>query len=128
MALKPIFELGVDEAYTILKDQLGVDDLPPLDAVENEDWGRDLLLGRLIEYPADALCRLGLILPARPGSSRNRAETADSDIPKLNPAVMALKPDQPGSTFKSRMLGFELRMSIEPVLDDVHTVEPDHDP
>lgn len=68
MALKPIFELGVDEAYTILKEQLGVDGLPPLDAVENEDWGRDLLLGRLIEYPPDALARLGLILPADPES------------------------------------------------------------
>lgn len=66
MALKPIFELGVDEAYTILKDHFGVDDLPPLDAVENEDWGRDLLLGRLIEFPPAALGRLGLILPSEP--------------------------------------------------------------
>jgi hypothetical protein len=64
MTLKPIFELGVDEVYTILRDQLGVDDLPPLDAVENEDWGRDLLVGRLIEYPSETLSRLGLMLPS----------------------------------------------------------------
>jgi hypothetical protein len=63
MALRPIFELGVEEAYAILRDRLGVDDLPPLDAVEHEDWGRDLVLGRLVEYPAETLARLGLTLP-----------------------------------------------------------------
>ena len=46
MAMKPIVELGVSEAYTILVNRLGEDRLPPLEAIENEDWGRDLLLGR----------------------------------------------------------------------------------
>jgi hypothetical protein len=34
--------------------------LPPLDAIENEDWGRDYLLSRLLEYPASALAEAGL--------------------------------------------------------------------
>ena len=36
----PIVELGVAEAYAILVKQ-GQDNLPPLEAIENEDWGRD---------------------------------------------------------------------------------------
>ena len=62
MALKSIHDLGVDEAYEILSAQLEVDDLPPLDAIENEDWGRDLLLSRLAEVPTVTLQRLGLRL------------------------------------------------------------------
>ena len=41
LALTPIVELGVAEAYAILTERFGVVDLPPLDAIENEDWGRD---------------------------------------------------------------------------------------
>ena len=44
MELTPIVELGVAEAYAILIERFGLSDLPPLDAIENEDWGRDLLL------------------------------------------------------------------------------------
>ena len=36
MALTPIFELGVAEAYSILVERFGPVDLPPLDATENE--------------------------------------------------------------------------------------------
>lgn len=36
MALTPIFELGVAEAYSILVERFGLVDLPPLDAIENE--------------------------------------------------------------------------------------------
>lgn len=60
MALKPIVELGVDEAYAILTERFGHSDLPPLQAIENEDWGRDLLLSRLQDIPADALAEQGL--------------------------------------------------------------------
>lgn len=60
MALTPVVELGVDEAYAILTDHFGLTDLPPLDAVENEDWGRDLLLSRLLTFPAEALAEAGL--------------------------------------------------------------------
>ena len=53
MCLTPIVELSVAEAFELLS-------LPPLDAIENEDWGRDLLLGRFQEIPADALAEAGL--------------------------------------------------------------------
>jgi hypothetical protein len=63
--LIPIFELGVEEAYRVLVERLGVDPahLPPLDAIENEDWGRDLLLSRFQELPPEALTRAGLCIP-----------------------------------------------------------------
>ena len=62
MALTPIVELGVAEAYALLTERFGQSDLPPLDAIENEDWGRDFLLGRFLELPADALAAAGLRL------------------------------------------------------------------
>lgn len=58
--MKPIVELGVDEAYAVLADHFGQTDLPPLDAIENEDWGRDLLLSRLQELPPKTLAEAGL--------------------------------------------------------------------
>jgi hypothetical protein len=60
--LTPIVELGVAEAFAILTEQLGVspESLPPLDAIENEDWGRDLLLGKLQEVDARTLAAAGL--------------------------------------------------------------------
>jgi hypothetical protein len=53
VGLISIVELGVDEAHAILSVQFGQLDLPPLDAIENEDWGRDFLLSRF-EAIADA--------------------------------------------------------------------------
>jgi hypothetical protein len=60
MALIPIVDLGVSDAYRILTEHFGVADLPPLDAIENEDWGRDYLLSRFLEFPARALAEAGL--------------------------------------------------------------------
>ena len=60
MALKPVVELGVEEAYRLLTGHFGVADLPPLDAIENEDWGRDWLLSRFETIPADELAAIGL--------------------------------------------------------------------
>jgi hypothetical protein len=60
MALIPIVELGVAEAHAILTQHFGATGLPPLDAVENEDWGRDYLLSRLNELPDWALEEAGL--------------------------------------------------------------------
>jgi hypothetical protein len=60
MELTPIVELGVDEAYEILTGHFGQSDLPPLDAIENEDWGRDFLLSRFESIPDDILARAGL--------------------------------------------------------------------
>lgn len=58
--LTPIVELGVAEAYEILTHRFGLADLPPLEAIENEDWGRDLLLSRFLDLSDDALAEAGL--------------------------------------------------------------------
>jgi hypothetical protein len=60
MALIPITELGVSEAYALLTERFGVTGLPPLESIENEDWGRDYILSRLLELPASALAEAGL--------------------------------------------------------------------
>ena len=60
MALTPVVELGVAEAYEILTVRFGLADLPPLEAIENEDWGRDLLLSRFEAISAEALAEAGL--------------------------------------------------------------------
>lgn len=62
MALTPIVELGVAEAYVLLTIRFGVTNLPPLDAIENEDWGRDYLLSRFLTVPAEALLDAGLVV------------------------------------------------------------------
>ena len=60
VALTPIVELGVAEAYELLTRHFGVTGLPPLEAIENEDWGRDSLLVRFQDFPAEALAEAGL--------------------------------------------------------------------
>jgi hypothetical protein len=60
MALTPIVELGVSEAYEILTERFDVTDLPPLESIENEDWGRDYLLSRFLQLPRSALAEAGL--------------------------------------------------------------------
>jgi hypothetical protein len=62
MSLRPVVELGVAEAYAILVDHFHEDRLPPLEAVENEDWGRDLILSRFEERTEAELARVGLRL------------------------------------------------------------------
>ena len=67
MELTPIFELGVSEAYEILTERFGVADLPPLESLEYEDWGRDYLLSRFLQVPRPALAEAGLsVEPAEP--------------------------------------------------------------
>ena len=58
--MTPIVELGVAEAYEILEKRLGHDNLPPLEAIENEDWGRDYLLSQLQALDLQSLTALGL--------------------------------------------------------------------
>jgi hypothetical protein len=60
MSLTPLVELGVSEAYAILTGHFGMNDLPPLDSLENEDWGRDYLLSRFLELSRSALVEAGL--------------------------------------------------------------------
>ncbi|MFO0907629.1 MAG: hypothetical protein U0794_04580 [Isosphaeraceae bacterium] len=62
MALTPLVELGVDEVYQLLTRRLGITDLPPLEAIENEDWGRDLVLSRLLQFSAETLRSLGVTI------------------------------------------------------------------
>ncbi len=69
MALTPVVELGVSEAYELLTERFGVTGLPPLDAIENEDWGRDLLLSRFETIPAEALAEAGLFFERSVGKS-----------------------------------------------------------
>jgi hypothetical protein len=71
MALTPIAELGVAEAYELLSERFRQSDLPPLDAIENEDWGRDYLLSRFLDIPARALAEAGITVgEASPGGDR----------------------------------------------------------
>lgn len=60
MALTPIVELSVAEAFAILTEHFRIPGLPPLDAIENEDWGRDYLLGRFLEIADLELAEVGL--------------------------------------------------------------------
>jgi hypothetical protein len=62
VALMPVVELGVAEAYQLLTGRFGLIDLPPLEAIENEDWGRDLLLSRFLEIPPADLAAAGITL------------------------------------------------------------------
>jgi hypothetical protein len=67
MALTPVVELGVAEAYVLLTEHFGQTGLPPLEAIENEDWGRDYLLSRFEEVPAILLAAAGLTLESPTG-------------------------------------------------------------
>jgi hypothetical protein len=58
--LTPIVELDVAEAHRLVTEVLGQADIPPLEAIENEDFGRDLLLTRLYERSDEELAALGL--------------------------------------------------------------------
>ncbi len=78
MALTSIFELGVAEAHALLRDRFGLTELPPLDAIENEDWGRDYLLSHLGGLSAEALASAGLTLADTP-FPHDESEDAISD-------------------------------------------------
>jgi hypothetical protein len=56
---RSIFDLTTEEAYRIVSEQLG-HELPPLDAVENEDWGRDYVLQHFQQHSAGDLAKIGL--------------------------------------------------------------------
>ncbi len=59
MAPGSIYDLSTEEAYQIVAEQLGYD-LPPLEAVENEDWGRDYVLQHFLKHSEEELGRMGL--------------------------------------------------------------------
>ena len=58
--LRSVYELTTEEAYRLAAEHFG-HDLPPLDAVENEDWGRDYVLQKLLEHTAAELAAVGLL-------------------------------------------------------------------
>ena len=58
---RSIYDLSTEEAYRIVSEQFG-HELPPLDAIENEDWGRDYVLQHFLQHSADELATLGLTL------------------------------------------------------------------
>ena len=63
--MRNIHDLSTEEAYRIVREQLG-HELPPLDAVENEDWGRDYVLQHFLGHSAEELAKLGLTIDITP--------------------------------------------------------------
>jgi hypothetical protein len=57
--MRSVHDLTTAEAYRLAADHFG-HDLPPLDAVENEDWGRDYVLQTLRSHSDAELAAVGL--------------------------------------------------------------------
>jgi len=57
--MRSIHDLTTEEAYRLVTEHFG-HELPPLDAVENEDWGRDYVLQRLLHHSEAELAAVGL--------------------------------------------------------------------
>ena len=57
--MRSIYDLTTEEDYRLVSEHLG-HELPPLDAVENEDWGRDYVLQHLQRHTAEQLAAVGL--------------------------------------------------------------------
>lgn len=57
--MRSIWDLTTEEAYRLVADHFG-HELPPLEAVENEDWGRDYVLQYFQLHTADELAAVGL--------------------------------------------------------------------
>ena len=64
--MRSIYDLTTEEAYRLVSERFG-HDLPPLDAVENEDWGRDYVLQHFQKYTAEELAAAGLTLDGPDG-------------------------------------------------------------
>ncbi len=74
MTRRRICELGVDEAYRVVAG-LGRFELPPLEAIEYEDWGRDWLLSCFLELSVEELSALGLEWDELGGSAELKADS-----------------------------------------------------
>jgi hypothetical protein len=61
MSLRTIYDLTTEEAYRLATEHFG-HELPPLDAVENEDWGRDYVLQQLVQHSVEELAAVGITL------------------------------------------------------------------
>jgi hypothetical protein len=62
--MRSIYELTTAEAYRLVAEELGRE-LPPLEAIENEDWGRDYVLQHLLALSPTELTELGLTWDAQ---------------------------------------------------------------
>lgn len=62
MLIRDLLELTTEEAYYLARDRFG-HSLPPLDSVENEDWGRDYVLQCLMRQSAEELATEGVRKP-----------------------------------------------------------------
>lgn len=69
--MRSIFDLTTEEAYRLAAEHFG-HELPPLDAVENEDWGRDYVLQCLHGHTAAELAEVGVSIDDHGGSSIRR--------------------------------------------------------
>ena len=59
MNLRSIWELSTEEAYRLVSGHFG-HELPPLEAVDNEDWGRDYVLQHFQLHTEQELAEAGL--------------------------------------------------------------------
>ncbi len=57
--MRSIHELTTEEAYRLVTEHFK-HPLPPLDAVENEDWGRDYVLQHFQRHSAEELAAICL--------------------------------------------------------------------
>jgi hypothetical protein len=57
--MRYIHDLTTEEAYELVAGHFG-HELPPLDAIENEDWGRDYVLQHFQRHTAEELAAAGL--------------------------------------------------------------------
>jgi len=57
--MRSIYELTTAEAYQFVREHFG-HELPPLEAVENEDWGRDYVLQHFQRHSPAELAAAGL--------------------------------------------------------------------
>jgi hypothetical protein len=64
--MRSIHGLTTEEAYRLAVEHFG-HDLPPLEAVENEDWGRDYVLQCLLGRSDEALAAAGLTAASEQG-------------------------------------------------------------
>ena len=56
--MRSIHELATEEAYHLVAEHFG-HPLPPLDAIENEDWGRDYVLQHFQRHSTEELAAAG---------------------------------------------------------------------
>jgi hypothetical protein len=57
--MRSVFDLSTEEAHRLATEHFS-HECPPLDAVENEDWGRDYVLQLLRTHSAEELAAVGL--------------------------------------------------------------------